>query len=138
MLDQTNITPIKINTRKIQNKNQNTRRDTPCYKQFLPGLEEPGKSADAEKSEILRMIDKVEILHRGQSDPALQKTFLSVAPFRVQISPKYFHSLKLQNHMKFNSSQIFEAHPSTSLLKFLLTPLLLFPLFIWSPNTYQK
>ena len=28
--------------------------DTPCYKQFLPGLEEPEKSADAEKSEILR------------------------------------------------------------------------------------
>ena len=27
---------------------------TPCYKQFLPGLEEPEKSADAEKSEILR------------------------------------------------------------------------------------
>ena len=26
---------------------------TPCYKQFLPGLEEPEKSADAEKSEIL-------------------------------------------------------------------------------------
>ena len=54
VLDQTNITPIKINTRKIQNKNQNTRRDTPCYKQFLPGLEEPGNSADAEKTEILR------------------------------------------------------------------------------------
>ena len=28
--------------------------DNPCYKQFLPGLEEPEKSADAEKSEILR------------------------------------------------------------------------------------
>ena len=27
---------------------------TPCYKQFLLGLEEPEKSADAEKSEILR------------------------------------------------------------------------------------
>ena len=27
---------------------------TPCYKQFLPGLEEPEKSADAKKSEILR------------------------------------------------------------------------------------
>ena len=27
---------------------------TPCYKQFLPGLEEPEKSADAEMSEILR------------------------------------------------------------------------------------
>ena len=26
---------------------------TPCYKQFLPGLEEPEKSADAAKSEIL-------------------------------------------------------------------------------------
>ena len=27
---------------------------TPCYKQFLLGLEEPEKNADAEKSEILR------------------------------------------------------------------------------------
>ena len=27
---------------------------TPCYKQFLLGLELPEKSADAEKSEILR------------------------------------------------------------------------------------
>ena len=27
---------------------------TPCYKQFLPGLEGPEKSADAENSEILR------------------------------------------------------------------------------------
>ena len=65
-------------------------------------------------------------------------TFLLVALFRVQISPKYFHSLKPQNHMKFNSSQIFEAHPSTNLLKFLLTPLLLWPLFNLSPNIYQK
>ena len=29
-------------------------RATPCYKQFLPGLEEPEKSADAEKSEIFQ------------------------------------------------------------------------------------
>ena len=27
---------------------------TPCYKQFLPGVEEPEESADAEKSKMLR------------------------------------------------------------------------------------
>ena len=50
-----------------------------------------------------------------------KSTILSVAPFMVQISPKDFHSLKPQNHVTFNSSQIFEAHFS-SLLKFLLAP----------------
>ena len=27
---------------------------TPCYKQFLPGVEKPEESADAEKSKMLR------------------------------------------------------------------------------------
>ena len=40
------------------------------------------------------MTDKVEILHRGQSDPALQTT---VAPFMVQISPKFLHLLEPHN-----------------------------------------
>ena len=40
----------------------------------------------------------------------------------VQISPKYFHSLKPQNHITFNSSQIFETHPSTGQFKFPLAP----------------
>ena len=48
-------------------------------------------------------------------------TFLAGAPFMMQISPKYFHSLKQQNRITFNLSQIFETHPSTSLLKSLLT-----------------
>ena len=52
----------------------------------------------------------------------LKTTCLPVAPFMVQISPKYFHSLKPQSSITFNSSKIFEAHPSTSLLKFLLGP----------------
>ena len=39
-----------------------------------------------------------------------------------------------QNHLTFNSSQIFETHPFTSLLKILLTPYLMLPLFKLSPN----
>ena len=43
---------------------------------------------------------------RTCSPKDFRATFLSVTPFRVHISSKYFHSLKPQNHMKFNSSQI--------------------------------
>ena len=32
-------------------------------------------------------------------------TLISVTPFVVKISPNYFHSLKSQNHITFNSSQ---------------------------------
>ena len=41
--------------------------NTPCYKQFLLGLEEPEKSADAEKSEILRWLQicKSETAEKG-------------------------------------------------------------------------
>ena len=38
------------------------------------------------------------------------------------VSPKYCHSLETQNHVIFNSSQIFETHPATSPLKLILTP----------------
>ena len=75
---------------------------------------------------------------RTCSSKDFRATLLSVTPFRVHISSKYFHSLKPQNHMKFNSSQIFEAYPSTSLIKFLLTPLPLLIIFNLSPNIYQK
>ena len=42
-------------------------------------------------------------LQRGQSDPAFGKTskhFFAVAPFMVQISPKYYHSLEPQNQTR--------------------------------------
>ena len=84
---------------------------------------------------------QVEILHRGHSDPALQKsskTFCTVAPFMVQISPKYFHSQEPQAHITFNLSQIFKTHLSTFLLKVPLTPELWLPLFNLSPNINQK
>ena len=58
----------------------------------------------------------------------------TAAHFRVQISPKYLHSLEPQNHITLNSSLIFEIFPSTSLLKFLLTLQLMLPLFNLSPN----
>ena len=39
-------------------------------------------------------------------------TFFTVAPFMIQISPKYLHSRNPQNYITFNSSQIFETHPN--------------------------
>ena len=42
------------------------------------------------------VIVKVESLNRDQSDTVLQKTFFTVAPFMVQIYPKYFHSHNIQ------------------------------------------
>ena len=49
-------------------------------------------------------------------------TFFTVAPFMIQISPKYLHSRNPQNYITFNSSQIFETHPSTGWFKFPLAP----------------
>ena len=46
---------------------------------------------------------KCENLQRGQSDPAFGKNskhFFAVAPFMVQISPKYYHSLEPQNQTR--------------------------------------
>ena len=66
--------------------------------------------------------------NQTQSDPEanqtleVKTTIFTVTPFMVQISPKYFHSREPQNHMTFNSSQLFETHPSTSLLKVPLAP----------------
>ena len=40
-----------------------------------------------------------------------------IAPFIVQKSPNYCYSLEPQNHIAFNSSQIFETHPSSSQVK---------------------
>ena len=65
---------------------------------------------------------KVEILHKPFSSKDFKSTVLTVAPIMVQLSPKYFHSLEPQNHITFNWSQIFDTHPSTSLLKVPLTP----------------
>ena len=52
---------------------------------------------------------KVEILDKGQSDPALEKTtkqlFLSVARFMMEVTSKYFDSREPENHVTFNSSQ---------------------------------
>ena len=54
--------------------------------------------------------------------------------FMAQISPKYFHTQEVEDHVTFNSSQIFKKYPFTSLLKLLLTPELLEPLLNSSPN----
>ena len=40
---------------------RNAQITTPCYKQFLLGLEEPEKSADAENSEISRWSEYVNL-----------------------------------------------------------------------------
>ena len=66
---------------------------------------------------------------RPFSSKDFKTTIFTVTPFMVQISPKYFHSREPQNHMTFNSSQLFETHPSTSLLKVHLTPKFLLPQF---------
>ena len=47
------------------------------------------------------------------------RLFLSdSSPIIVYLCPKYFHSLDSQNQITFNSSQIFETHPSTGRFKF--------------------
>ena len=51
---------------------------------------------------------------------------------------KCFHSHEGQDPITFNSPQISKTHPSTTLLKFLLTPELLLSLFNSSPNKHQK
>ena len=61
-----------------------------------------------------KLTDKVEILHLGQSDPALkkiQKNFFSVATFMAQISPKYFHTQEVEDHVTFNSIASIELVP---------------------------
>ena len=59
---------------------------------------------------------------RPFSSKDFKTTIFTVALFMVQISLKYFHSLEPQNHITLNLSQIFDTHPSTSLLKVPLTP----------------
>ena len=76
--------------------------------------------------------DKVETLLIEANQTLLFKriqnnVFLSVAPFMLQISPKYSYSY-----------QIFPTQPFTSLLNFLLTPELPLHLFNSSQNTYKK
>ena len=68
------------------------------------------------------MTDTVEILQRGQTNPALQdfKTTVCQWPrFMVQISCKYFHSQEARDHIIFNLSQTFKTQPSIFLLKLL-------------------
>ena len=81
---------------------------------------------------------KLKICTEANQTLLFKRLKTAVAPFIVQISPKYFHSLEPQNLITFNLSQIFETHPYTSLLKFWLTPLLLLPPFNSSQKIYWK
>ena len=92
---------------------------------------------------------KNEIMHRGQSDPDLQKISKKLCSQASHLWCKYLPNISIPwkprkscevifFHKTLNSSQIFHAHSSFSMLKLLFIQELLLLQFNCFPNTCQK